>query len=71
MFIPLFNGRIMGKGGEHDTDSAHLLTAWVLLLKQTWGQAGIWIFHRQYPMMQAHVSEIVPRGETDFHVAEA
>jgi hypothetical protein len=31
----------------------------------------IWIFHRQSPMMQAHVSGIVYLGETDFYFAEA
>src|SRR5215510_12434713 len=25
-------------------------------------RAGIWIFHRQYPMMKAHVSGMMPRG---------
>ena len=29
------------------------------------------ILHRQSPMMQAHMSGIVPLGETDFHYAEA
>jgi len=38
---------------------------------QTTGQAGIWILHRQSPMMKAHVSRIVPLGENDFHFAEA
>ena len=34
-------------------------------------QAGLWIFYRSYPMMQAYVSGIVPLGETDFTFAEA
>jgi hypothetical protein len=39
--------------------------------KQTKGQAGFWILHRQSPMMQAHVSEIVPLGAIDWNFAEA
>ena len=35
------------------------------------GQAGIWILHRQSPMMQAHLRGIVSLGETDFNYAEA
>jgi hypothetical protein len=39
--------------------------------QQTKGQADIWIFHRQSPMMKVRVSGIVSLGSTDFHCAEA